>query len=532
MQIPSVSKLPVVNIALDTISIGKQAIVFVNSKRSAQKSAVDIAKASELTTVMLDEISERALTTLSNPTEQCKTLARVLKKGIAFHHAGLNAKQRGIIEDEFRAGNIKIICATPTLAAGLDMPAFRTILKDLKRFTGNWGMQYIPVLEYEQMAGRAGRPGKEEWGEAIAIAGSEREMDEIIDTYINGEIEPIHSKLAVEPVLRMYVLSLVSTRLCKTQHELLAFFSKSFWAHQFTDMQKLEAIILRVVSQLAKWEFILVGDSQSKNETVGDTDFTTAKSLLVDSELSVRATPLGVRVSQLYLDPYSANHMLIGLRKIDDVKSLTPFGLIHLLCQTLELRPLLRVKAREGDTINQFLLEYEDELILPIPTVYDTEYEDFFNAVKTTSYFLDWLDEFTEDMLLQKYDIRPGEINAKNEIMDWLLYCCVELCHVINRKDLVGSLVKIRDRLKYGVKEELLGLLAIKGVGRVRARKLYSVGLKTRGDLKKASIEDLVSVVGKGMAVKIHSVLGVDVDETAVSSVKPETVKTKQSTLF
>ena len=65
-------------------------------------------------------------------------------------------KQRELIEDNFREGVIKIICATPTLAYGLSLPAFRSILKDLRRY-GPRGMAYIPVLEYLQMSGRAGR---------------------------------------------------------------------------------------------------------------------------------------------------------------------------------------------------------------------------------------------------------------------------------------------------------------------------------------------------------------------------------------
>src|SRR3989344_3057520 len=145
------------DLALDTINIGKQAIVFVNTKRSAEKQAEEIAGKIKTLDKDLEKISDDAKRALSRPTKQCERLAMCLKKGIAFHHAGLVAKQRELIEDNFRAGKVRIICSTPSLAMGVDLPAFRAILKDLKRYTSQ-GLVYIPVLEYMQMSGRAGRP--------------------------------------------------------------------------------------------------------------------------------------------------------------------------------------------------------------------------------------------------------------------------------------------------------------------------------------------------------------------------------------
>ena len=171
---------PVVDLCLDTMEKKKQALVFVNTKSSAEKQAEDVAKKSN---PYLDDLSNEILKVLPSPTKQCKRLAFCVARGTAFHHSGLHYKQRQIVEDHFRAGDIKIICSTPTLAAGLDMPAYRTILKDLKRFTQR-GMQYIPVLEYLQMAGRAGRPSYDTEGQAIAISTDEKQREEIVEKYL------------------------------------------------------------------------------------------------------------------------------------------------------------------------------------------------------------------------------------------------------------------------------------------------------------------------------------------------------------
>jgi len=211
-QMKEVSGVGFIDISLDTIDKGKQALVFVSTKRSAEKSAEDLSRKIKQTSPELHKLSERILKALSSPTKQCRRLAMCIQKGMAFHHAGLAPKQREIIEDGFRDNHVKIICCTPTLAAGVDLPAFRTILKDVKRY-GRRGLQYIPVLEYLQMAGRSGRPKYDKWGEAILIANNEGDSEELTERYIHGEPEPILSKLAVEPVLRTYLLSLIASKM-------------------------------------------------------------------------------------------------------------------------------------------------------------------------------------------------------------------------------------------------------------------------------------------------------------------------------
>lgn len=148
---------PAVDLAVDTIKKSKQALVFCTTKRSAEATAERIAKLQTLKPE-LKKMSEDVLKVLSSPTKQCRRLSFCIKYGIAFHHAGLPSKQRSAIEDAFRDKRISIICCTPTLAMGVSMDAFRTIIKSLKRYSSRWGYMWIPVLEYHQCAGRAGRP--------------------------------------------------------------------------------------------------------------------------------------------------------------------------------------------------------------------------------------------------------------------------------------------------------------------------------------------------------------------------------------
>ncbi|MGM5488518.1 MAG: helicase-related protein [Nanobdellota archaeon] len=478
---------PAIDISIKTIDMDKQALVFVNTKRSAEKTAEDISK-KLASRPELKVLSEKILNDLSHPTKQCVRLSRCVRKGIAFHHAGLTSGQKTLIENAFREGTIRIICCTPTLAAGLDLPAFRTIIKDLKRF-GPRGMQYIPVLEYLQMAGRAGRPGYETYGESICIAGSEPEKEEIVEKYIHGEPEDIYSKLAVEPVLRTYLLSLIATKMVSTRTEIMGFFEETFWAHQFKDMNRLEMIIEKMLDYLEHWEFVRSSG-----------DFVAA-----DEEQRYKVTYLGRRVSELYIDPYTAHGIIKGLRKFRDEE---PFALLHLMCNTLEMRPLLRVRAKEMDEIQELLVRHEDTLLVNEPSMYEPEYEEFLDALKTSSCLHDWIEETSEEDLLEKYTIRPGELKVKIETCDWLLYAAGELSRIQEYKDIMRSIMKLRIRLQNGVKEELLTLLKLKGIGRVKARRLFSNGVRDIQGVKNAQGSALAKIIGRKTAESVKKQVG------------------------
>ena len=491
-------------LSLETINKGKQAIVFLPSRSSAEKAAEDISK---LTALQLPQLEKDILHAVSTPTKQCRRLSHCIRKGVAFHHAGLTQKQKDLIEDGFREGTIKIVCSTPTLAAGLSLPAYRVIIKSLKRYTGSWGMDWIPVLEYLQMAGRAGRPEYEKEGQSIIIAKDENEQQEIYEKYICGVPEEIYSKLAVEPVLRTYLLSLISAGIIRNEKSMMDFFGKTFWAQQFGDMPKLEAIMMRMLQLLEKWGFIVIGSGQAKS------DFVSANTLhnTLHNSRTLQPTLIGKRVSELYLDPLTAWHFLECLSHVDEKKN--EFSLLQMISHTLELRPLLRVRGKQQEKIQEHLVKNYDQLLPPEPSAFDPEYDEFLNSIKTALFFESWIDECDEEYLFEQFDIRPGEIKVKLDTADWLLYSCDELAKIKNYRHATKMIAKLRLRLKDGVKEELLVLLKLKGIGRIRARRLFSQGIKDIGDVKTTDITALGQILGKAVAEDIKKQVGEEIVE-------------------
>lgn len=484
------SKNSLLEILKNTLQKNKQALVFVSTRRSTEASAENLGKGLNIGYKLeLENLSYKILKVLESPTRQCERLARCIKTGTAFHHAGLTSKQRKLIEEGFKSGLIKVIAATPTLAMGVNLPAYRVILRDLKRFSSIRGTDYLPNLEVQQICGRAGRPAFDSEGEAILMAKSKQEAQYAWDNYIQGEPEKIFSKLGVEPVLRTHVLALISSGITPTKKDLFEFFSKTFYAHQYKDLSQLNFNLEKVLNMLEKYNFITVGKKESS-------EFVQA-SKMVDENL--KPSRIGKRVAELYIDPITANTIIDGLTKMTPNHT----NIIQLLCNCLEMKPLLNLRKGDYDEINMFLASIQDDLLFKPPNDWDFEYEDYLRSMKTINMFSAWMEEDGENQLLETFHITPGELRVRLDNADWLLYATQELGLLMNLMDTLKHVRKVRLRIKYGIKEELLPLIKLKSVGRARARRLFESKLKSPSDLRKVPVESLARIVGPKTAEEI-----------------------------
>jgi len=368
---------------------------------------------------------------------------------------------------------------------GVNLPAFRVIIRDIKRYYSGFGARFIPVLEYKQFCGRAGRPTWDTWGESILIAKSEDEAHELTDKYILGEPEEIYSKLAFEPILRMHTLALIASGFVKNEDSLMKFFEKTFFAYQYGDISEINEKLESILEMLVDFGFIIRKDEK------------------------LIPTKIGKRVSELYIDPFTAHHIIKCLERAMKIQPDT-FSYLHMITDTLEMKPFLSVSNKEFEEISNIIAT--KKFLTKIPNDDDLEFDDFLKSIKTTLILQNWIDESTEDQMLVRFKVMPGDLWTRLRNTDWLLYASQELALLLGYKKLLGGLRKIRVRVKYGVKEELIPLVRLQQIGRIRARKLYNAGLKTISDLKKIPLSSLERIAGPKVAAIIKKQLGEKVE--------------------
>jgi len=472
---------------LDSYDGGGQVLVFVNTRRSAESSSVEMGK------VLSGHLADTDLLTLRDVVNSLGgSDARVVGKlkkavagGAAFHHAGLSNEHRKVIENAFKERRIKALFATPTLAAGINLPARRVIVRDWTRFEAWNPRAPIPVLEIKQMFGRAGRPRYDKEGESFILARSEEEVNVLLERYVWGKPEEVLSKLGSKPALRMHLLSSFATNYVRDLDEMWDFIRSTFYAFQ-NDTWKISVDI----------EDIL--------------DFLEEKGFLRREGGMVEATDLGKRVARLYIDPLSAVVLRDALHS--ERKNITPFSILQAVCLTPDIYPLF-VRGRDRKYVTKFMYEHEDELLFPIPEE-DADYEWFLNSVKTAMFLMEWIGEnqdrkeASEERMETLFNLGPGDVRNKVETAVWILYAMRELSRLFNT-GMTSGIDKVALRVENGIREELLPIIMIKGIGRVRARRLFDSGFDSMDNIRKATIPRLASVkgIGRQLAVQIKNLV-------------------------
>lgn len=472
-------------IALDNLP--DQCLVFVNTRRSAE------AQAKRLGMLIGKRLTSEETEALKTYTNELKSgadevtsvdanLTKLIERGVAYHHAGLTNRQRQLIEKGFREKRIKALCATPTLAAGVNLPAKRVIIRDLTRWDSSFqSNQPLPVLEIQQMLGRAGRPGFDVDGEGVLIAKNKDHKAQIIETYFEGETEPVLSRLGSEPALRTHLLSLIASGTISTTEEMHSFLKKTLFGAQ-GELWRTQHRINKVLDFLDKEDLIEI-------EGKVDGEFIPANAPLQEK---LKATAFGKKVSQLYIDPLSG---VIIRRALESEIPANPLGLLHTIARTPDIYSLY-VRKNEMETYLTHLMQMEADLMLP-PPVEHTELEFYLWDLKTALLLMDWVEETPEEHLMKRYSTTPGDIRAKVETAGWILYSMSELSELLS-PNTTKMVAELEIRIANGVRKELLPLLEIDSIGRVRARSLFNAGFTSQSSIREAKPSELSEIPGIG----------------------------------
>lgn len=464
----------IVKIVEKAIEDNSQALSFVSTRRFTESLATYVAKKIDKKTTkeqkqkfkqVADKLLEVPKKKGSLPTTTCLKLAEAAEKGVVFHHAGLFNEQKEIIEDEFRKGNILMITATPSLMYGVNLPSKYVVIRDHTRWTSN-GPASIPVFDYEQMSGRAGRPQYDDVGYSYLIA---KTMDEAFDLearYVNGEIELTNSKLIDnKDAIYKQIIAQIASSLSKNLDDLNDFFGKTLYGFQMKNNPSMSMF----AQDSLNWEL------------------ESALEFLLQNGI-IRATPEGLKTTDFGNLIAKSNYAVETAVKIKEyvstMEKLNPAEMIYALAETPDL-PLISFKGRKSkDPVRDKLSECGLFAV------------DIGNPEATAVSLIEWINERNEYEIENAYNVYSASTRRSAYEASRLVKFAKNTLEVLGNYSNLKDMDYLSARLYYGVKEDIIPLVVgVKRLGRKRARLL----MKTFGDnLSEASEKDLQKVEGIG----------------------------------
>ncbi|WP_434522378.1 DEAD/DEAH box helicase [Halorubrum sp. AS12] len=406
----------------DAVADGGQCLAFVRSRREAVDLAERLADDGLAADLGIEDAAAAAADEVTDVdgTLTGQQLADCLRAGVAFHHAGLRSGHRSVVESAFRERDAACICATPTLAAGVNVPARRVVVRDQRRY-GESGMSWIPTLEVHQMCGRAGRPGLDPHGEAVLVADADTRA-EVRERYVEGEPEAVESQLADPGALRTHVLAAIATGFAATETEILDVFEGTFYARETGAGGLADAVAVAVDD--------LVAAGMVARETGGVEDY------------RLVATAVGETTSKQYVRPETGESIVAGLRAAADLSDATTLTAFEVICDTPDMEDTYLGNAERAD-IYRFARSNAAHLTTDMTEPDD--FEGWLESVKTARILDEWIGGATVEELVERYRIGPGDLDSRVERAEWLLSAAEALGETIGVR--VPAVSRARSRL-------------------------------------------------------------------------------------
>ncbi|MCL4345465.1 MAG: DEAD/DEAH box helicase [Candidatus Thermoplasmatota archaeon] len=441
-------KNDITDVIENTIDSGGQVLIFLNTRKRAETFARDIG----------NQFRSRYLRNdIPLPPDDSSRFVSPLKDiipyGVAFHHAGLPYAYRELIEENFRNGNIRVLTATPTLAAGINLPARTVIIRDLTRFSNGY-TSYISNMEIEQMLGRAGRPKYDRYGEAYIYCPTDNSVDKVRDFLENGS-EEIQSGLCTEKTMGFNTLALISTGLCRSEEDIMNFYRSTMYSMQ-NGFENLGTMAEHSLKILLENDFI--------KEING----------------YLEPTELGRLTSSLYIDPRTAIEILEML----EMDGLNEAKVLYHICRTPDVIGIFP-NRQDDDMLTGFFAEINE----------DPESEEDLSAAKTAMMLNEWINEKPIYEIEEEFNVGSGDIEAKKSTAEWISFSASRMARHY-RREYAPFLDMLSLRISEGIRDEIIPLVSIPGVGRVRARVLYSNGFKSIKELSEADPAGISQIRG------------------------------------
>lgn len=485
---------------------GEQVLIFRKWKGLTRETAFRLAI--DLNLPPAEEAIE-ALQNVENSVSK-EILISALKHGVAFHNADLGSEERRVIEEYFKAedSKIRVVCATTTLAMGINLPVKTVIINDMEKPDPDAKtFQEVPLspAEYKSMSGRAGRFGKQDKGRSIIFADTAAQFSIFWRNYIDGEFPKMNSHLYNSPLLQETLLLIASER-CSSREELIDFFTRSYAGYLYWNQSEGRttgrSALLNKVDRALK----ICAENGLIKETLAD---------------EWKPTELGRICALQGVSIFSFLNLLQLLPAIDP-SDYHPWELLFLATHNREIEELhFRLPLSTLDSgeyiqdLQNLNLPHWENLLRKSEDLFGDRYETV-KRLKMSLILWDWIQGIDLREIELKYNrdyqdkAYSGVIRTLAENSSWMLETLAEVATAKHYEvEFVRNLKILSRRVLYGVGEEEVALaeLRIPGLTRENLHRLSQWGYTSVEALAKAEVEVLQRIIPRELAVKIKDVL-------------------------
>nr|XP_025967920.1 helicase POLQ-like isoform X2 [Dromaius novaehollandiae] len=421
----------------------------------------------------------------------CPVLKYTIPFGIAYHHSGLTNDERKSIEEAYSAGILCLLACTATLAAGVNLPARRVILR-----APYVAREFLKKNQYKQMIGRAGRAGIDSAGESILIV---QEKDkQLVQDLVNSPLENCYSNLLPEFTkgIQSLLLSLVGLKIAVTLEEIYSFMCCTLLGVQQQLLSK-EKSLLDIIKEGVK---NLIENGLLKGK-ISEKDHN-SQSILTITQLG-KATYKGsidlAYCNALYRDLKKGLEGLVLESNLHLLYLATPYDMIY------NCNPDWMIYLRQFNQLSAAEQKVAD--IVGVPESFITKKASgqairknvdtgIINRLYLSFVLYTLLKETNVWSVSEKFNMSRGYVQSlltsAASFASCVLHFCEELEEFWVYKALLTELTK---QLTYCVKAELIPLMEVAGVLEARAKQLYNAGYKTLAHLANANPETLVKMI-------------------------------------
>ncbi|TVY20266.1 Helicase and polymerase-containing protein TEBICHI [Lachnellula arida] len=475
----------VVSLASDTAKAGYGALVFCSSRAGCERDAILISQVlprpEEVDTATMDKRMELLNDLRSTSTGLDATLEKTILVGVAFHHAGLTAEERDLIATAYDLGVVKIIVATCSLAAGINLPARRVILHGARM-----GADFVGPSMLRQMRGRAGRKGKDEIGETYLCC---KKSDlEAVAELMEADIPNVESCLLPgKRGIKRALLEVIAIKLATCDESVNDYMRKTLLYHS-VDSEELGVTISSTLDDLSETGLVQIIDGSTYaattlGEAIVASSLTPEDGLFVHRELlkALQGFAMDSDLHALYtFTPVQTTQSNINWQIFrQEVERLDESNMRAL--QFVGLKPMLINKMAHGGSMKESTPEELETVRV---------YKRFYSALQLR----DLCNEMPIHTVARKYDIPRGNVQNLAQTCHGFAAGIIKFCQRMGWGALAAVLDHYSDRLRAGAKSDLLALAEITYIKSRTARVFWENGYRTVAAVATADPKDLLPV--------------------------------------